>query len=96
MMGLPRCIFAWDLFGVELLTPGRIAGKIGEQHGDLSALPDRIDRRSCRRGPRYGSLVSLRLSTAQRGDGVEQLAAVTNEGDAELLEILAGQPGARP
>ena len=33
-----------DLFGVELLTPGCVAGEIGEQHRHLPPLAGRVDR----------------------------------------------------
>jgi hypothetical protein len=73
-----------DLFGVDLPIQLRIAGEIGEQHRHLAALADRIGR--C--PPAFRFRGRLCAGGPQRGDGVEQFAAVADRGDAEIFEIL--------
>jgi hypothetical protein len=81
-----------QLFGVELLTPRGVTGEIGEQHRDLTPFADRIGR--CRRCGRRALLIlkGWSLLCAQQGDRVEQLPTVTDQADAELLQVFGGEP----
>ena len=81
-----------QLFGVELLTPGHETGEIGEQHRHLTSFADQIGR--CGRCGRRILLIleGWSLLRTQQGDRVEQLPTVTDQADAELLQVLGGEP----
>jgi hypothetical protein len=85
---LDQCM---QLFGVELLAPGRVTGEIRKQNRYLPPLADRIGLwRRCWR--LFSQLLGgPRVRTAQRGDGIKQLAAVTDQANAEFLEVFSGQ-----
>jgi hypothetical protein len=76
-----------QVFGIEPSRKRSRAHEIAEHDRDLAALRLRSDRRLLCRGRDGGN----RWRGAQRGDGLEQPAPVTNRRDAEILQVFRGQ-----
>jgi hypothetical protein len=70
-----------QLFGIEPRRQRRRADQVAEHQRQLSAF-----RRRARRGLRCRS-----RPRAQAGNGLQDLAAMTDRGDAEFLQIVGGQ-----
>ena len=74
-----------QILGVEARRQRRRADEIAKHHRQLAALSfaggdgDRGGRR-------------CRFGRAERGDGVEQSAAMADRGDTQLAQILAREP----
>jgi hypothetical protein len=75
-----------QLFGIEPRGERRRADQIAEHHRQLPAFGSRAGRGLRRR--HRGS----REPGAQAGDRFQYLAAMTDRADAELFQILRGQP----
>jgi hypothetical protein len=74
------------------IAAGGVTGEIREQHSHLPPFADRIGR--CRRGWRLFSRIlgGAGARNAQQGDRVEQLAAITDQTNAELLQVFSAEP----
>src|SRR5262249_14595892 len=68
-----------QLLGIETLRQRGEAREIGEEDGDLAPLAAGLERRGGRGGGTWRG--------CQRSDGGEQLLAMAERGDAELLQI---------
>ena len=74
------------LLGIEPSRERGRADQVDEHHGQLAALRrGRRDRGAGRRGGRSGA-------RAERRDRLQQLLAMAERGDADFLQIIAGQP----
>ncbi len=73
-----------QILGIELRRQRRRTDQVAEHHRELAAL--------CAAGSRHWAGIRIRCRAGpQRGDGIEQLAAVSDRGDAEPDQIVGGQ-----
>ena len=83
------------LFGVEPLRQRGRAHQVTEQHRELPPLGVWSHPRGCS----LGRLMRQRVPfgclglAPQGGDGIEQPATMADQGNAEVLEVVAGQIG---
>ncbi len=79
-----------DFLGAELAAEGRVAGEIGEQDGHLPPLALRLRQGRCRLRLAAGV---TGVGAAQVGNGAQELAAVADRADADVLEVIGRQFG---
>ena len=82
---------AAQLFGVELFTQRRRTHQVAEHHGELAAFATRGSRRNGRADWIDRRRGCRRCGIAERGDSVEQLTAVADLRDADILQVIGGQ-----